>query len=97
MVRGEVVAAVAAASRPVAAAGAAARVEVAAAEEATAAPVAPAIVATVAVADPLVAVGDGAATSGRSAPRRRAISSPSVLGARILVTKRADAHRTRRC
>ena len=97
VVRDEVVAAVAAEPRPVAAAGVAARVEVAAAEEAAAAPVVPAVVATVAVADLLVAIGDEGATSGRSTPRRRAISSSCVLGARILVTKRAHAHRTRRC
>ena len=91
VVRDEVVAAVAA--------GAAARVEVAVAEEAVAAPVVPEVVATAAVADLMAAVGDttGGATSGRSAPRRRATSSPSVLGARVLATRRAHAHRTRRC
>ena len=95
----EVVAAVAGAPSAVAAAGTAIRVEVAAAEEAAAAPVVPALVATAGVADLMAAVGDvtGGATSGRSAPRRRVTSSPSVLGARVLATRRAHAHRTRRC
>ena len=59
----------------------------------------PAVVATAAVADLMAAVGDatGGATSGRSAPRRRVTSSPSVLGARVLDTRGAHAHRTRWC
>ena len=67
--------------------------------EAAVAPVVPAVVATAAVADLLAAVGDaiGGATSGRSAPRRRVTSSPSVLGAQVLATRRAHAHPTRRC
>ena len=71
--------------RAMAAAGAAAKVELAAAEEAAAAPKVPALVATAAVADLVVAVEDaiGETTSGRSVPRRRATSSPSVLGARF--------------
>ena len=83
----------------VAAAGTAARVEVEGAEEAAVAPVVPAVVAKAAVADLLVTVGDATerATSGRSAPQRRVTSSPSVLGARVLATRRAHAHRTRRC
>ena len=95
----EVVVAVAEALRTVAAAGTATRVEVAAVEEAEAAPVVPAVVATAAVADLMATVGDviGGATSGRSAPRRRVTSSPSVLGARVLATRRAHAHRTRQC
>ena len=90
---------VAGAPRAVAAAGAAARVKVATAEEEAAAPELPAVVAMVAVADLLAAVGDATrrATSGRSAPRRNATSSPSVLGARVLAKRRAHAHRTRRC
>ena len=97
--RDEVVAAVAGAPRTVAAAGAAARVEVAAAKEVGTAPVLPAVVATVAVADPLAALGDaiGGATSGRGAPRRRATSSPSVLGARVSASRRSNICRTRRC
>ena len=95
----EVVVAVAGASRAVAAAGTAARVEVASAEEAAAAPVVPAEVATAAATDLKAAVGDatGEVTSGRTAPRRRATSSPSVLGARVLATRRAHAHRMQRC
>ena len=97
MVRDEIVAAAVGAPRAVAAAKTAIRVEVAAAEETAAAPVVPAVVATAAVTDLLAAVGDttGVATSGRSAPGRRATSSLSVLGARVLATRRAHAHRTR--
>ena len=99
VLRDEVVVAVAKASRAVTAVGAAARVEVTAAEEAAAAPVVPAVVATIAVADLMAAVGDatGGATSGRRAPRRRVASSTNLLGARVLATRRAHAHRTRRC
>ena len=99
VVRDEVVAAVTGTPRAVAAAGTVTRVEVAAAEEAAAAPVVPTVVATAAVADLMAAVGDitGGATSGRSAPRRRATSSPSVLGARVLAARRAHTHRMRRC
>ena len=105
MVRDKVVAAAAAASSPVSTAGArarvevtAARVEVATAEELAAAPVVPAVVATAAVADLMAAVGDatGGAISGGSAQRRRVTSSPRVLGARVLATNRAHAHRMRR-
>ena len=105
VVRNEVVAAVAGTPMAMAAAGAAARVEVVAArvevataeEEATAAPVVPAVVATATVADLVAAVGNatGGATSGRSAPRRRATSSPGVIGARVLPTRKPHAHRTR--
>ena len=97
--RDEVMAAIVVAPKVMAAAGAAATVEVAAAEEAAAAAVAAAAVVTVAFADLLVAVGNatGGVTSGRSAPRRRATSSPSVPGARVLATRRAHGHRTRRC
>ena len=97
-VRDEVVAAVARAPRAVAATETATRVEVAAAEEAAAAPVGPAVVATVAVVDVMAAVGDatGGATSGRSLPRKRVTPSPSVLGARVLATRKAHAHRMRR-
>ena len=65
---------------------AAARVEVAVAEEEAAAPIVPAVITTTAVADLTTAVGDetGGVTSNRNAPRRRATSSPSVLGARVL-------------
>ena len=62
--------------------------------------VVPAVVVTVTVADLLAAVGDGTgeATSGRRAPRRRSTSSPSMmLVPRVLTTRRAHAHRTRRC
>ena len=106
MVRDEVVATVTGASRAVAAAGAAgrlevaeARMEVAATEKAAAAPVVPAVVATAAVANLMAAVGDatGGATSRRSSPKRRATPLQSVLGARVLVTRRARAHRTRQC
>ena len=99
MVRNEVVTAVAGVPRAVGAAGAAARVEITAAEEAEAAPVVPAIVATAAVEDLLAAVGNatGGDTLRRSAPRRRATSSPSVLGAWVLTTRRVQARRTRRC
>ena len=87
--RDEVVVTVAGAPRAVAAAGAAARVEVATAEEAAAAPVVPVVVATAAATDLMTAVGDVTerAISGRSAPRCRATSSPSVLGARIFCQK----------
>ena len=63
--------------------GAAARVKVAAAEEVAAAPIVLAV-----VADLLAAVRDATegATSRRNAPRKRAIYSPSVLGARVLAT-----------
>ena len=83
MVRDEVVAAVASAPRTVA--GAATGVEVTAAEEPAEAPVMPTVVPTAVVADLLAAVDDatGGTTSGRSAPRRRAASSPRVLGARV--------------
>ena len=93
MVRDEVVAAVAGAPRAVAAAGTSARVEVAAA------PVVPVVVAAAAVADLLVVVvyATGGAISGRNAPRRRASSSPSVLGARVLATRGAYAHQTQWC
>ena len=99
VLRDEVVAVVAGASRAVAAAGAAARVEVTAAEEAAAVPVVSAVLATAAVADLMAAVGDatGVATSGRSGPRRRVTSSPSVLGGWGLARKGAHAHRARRC
>ena len=95
----EVAAAVTGIPRAVAAVGTAIRVEVAAAEEAAAAPVVPAVVATVVVADLMATVDDatGGATSGRSTPRKRVTSSPSVLGARVLATRRAYARRTRRC
>ena len=95
----QVVISVAGASRVVAAAGTAARVEVVSAEEAAAAPVVPAEVTTAAAADLRAAVADatGEVTSGRSAPRRRATSSPNALGARVLATRRAHAHRMRRC
>ena len=95
----EVVAAVSGAPRTVAAAGTAIRVEVAAAKEAASAPEVPAVVATAAVADLIAVVGDatGGATSGRSAPQKRVTSSPNVLSARVLATRRAHAHRTRRC
>ena len=96
VVRDGVVTAVAGTPRAVALVGAAARVELAATEEAAAAAVVPVVVATAAVADLLVAVGDATkgATSGRSAPRRRANPSPSVLGTRVLATRRAHAHWT---
>ena len=57
------------------------RTGVAAVEEAAAAPVVPAVITTAVVADLMAMVGDaiGGATSGRSAPRRRATSLPSVL------------------
>ena len=86
-------------SRAVAAVGTAIRVEVAAAKEEATLPVVPVVVATAVVEDLLTAVGDATrgATSGRRAPRRRVTSSPSVLGARVLATRRAHAHRTRRC
>ena len=73
----EVAAAVARTPRAVTAAEAATRVEAAAAEEAATTPVVLAVVATAAVADLLTTVGDatGGATSGRSAPRRRATLS----------------------
>ena len=102
----EIVAAVAGEPRAMAAAGAVsrmkvaeARVEVAAVEEAAAAPIVPTVVATAAVADLMAAVGDapGGATSRKSTPRRRATSSPTVLGAQVLATSRAHVHRTRRC
>ena len=82
--RDEVLAAVAGTPRAVAATGSSIRVEVAVAEEAAAAPVVPAVVTPAAVADFIAAVGDtaGVVTSGRSVPRRRATSSPSVLGDR---------------
>ena len=98
-VRDEVVVAVAGTPRAVAAAGTAIRVEIAAAEEVAAAPVVPVVVATAAVANLMVAVGDatGAATLGRSVRRRRVTSSPSVLSARVLASRRAHAHRMRRC
>ena len=98
-VRDGVVTAVAGAPRTVAAAGSAIRVEVAAAEDAAAAPVVPTVVATAAVADLMAAVGDATegAKTRRSAPRRRVKSSPSVLGARSLATRRARSHRTRGC
>ena len=85
MICDEVVAAVAGAPRAVAAVGTAARLEVAATEEAAAAPVVPAVVTTAAVSDLLAACGDatGRAASGRSPPRRKVISSLSVLGARV--------------
>ena len=91
MVRDEVVAAVAGASRAVAAAGAGARVELAATEEATGAPIVSAVVAMAVEADLMAAVSDatGGATSRRSAPRRKVTSSPSMLGARVLATRRA--------
>ena len=78
-VHDDVVAAVAGKPRAAAVAGATARVEVAATEKAEAALVMP---AAAAVAGLLAAVGDatGGTTSGRSTPRRRATSSPSVLG-----------------
>ena len=65
---------------------AAARVEVAVVEKEAAAPIVPALVTTTAVADLTAAVGDatGGVTSKRNAPRRRATSSPSVVGARVL-------------
>ena len=98
-VHDEVVAAVAGAPRAVAAAGTAIRVKVTAAEEAAVAPVVPAVVATATVADLMAAVRDatGGTTSGRSAPRRRGTSLPSMLDAWVLVTRRPHAHRTRRC
>ena len=67
--------------------------------EAAEAPVVPALIAMVAVADLLAAVGDEReeVTLGRSAPRKRATLSPSVLSARVSATRRAHAHRTRRC
>ena len=113
MVRAEVVSAVAGAPRAVAVVGAgagvkvaaemaevaAARVEVAAAEEAASVPIVPAVVATATGEYLMAAVGDatGGATSGRSASRRRGTSSSSVLGAWVLATRKARAHRTRRC
>ena len=99
VVRDEVVAAAAGAPRALAMVGTEARVEVAASEEAAATPVVSAVVATAEVADVMVAVGDatGGATSGRSALRRRVTSPPSVVGARVLATRRARARRTRRC
>ena len=98
-VRNEVVVAVAGAPRAEGTAGKATKVEITAAEEAVAAPVVPAVVVTAAVEDLMAAIGDatGGATSGRSAPRRRVTSSPNVLGARVLATKRAYAHQTQRC
>ena len=88
--RDDVVAAVAGVPRAIAAAGIAARVEVAAVEEAAVVPVVPAAVATTAGADLMAAVGDATrgALSGRSAPRRRATSSTSVLDARVLAARR---------
>ena len=70
-----------------------------AAVEATAAPVAVGVAAAkVVVIRPPTAVGaaGGGATGERSAPRRRAISGPGVLGAQILATRRVPAHQTRR-
>ena len=97
--RNEVVIAIAGTTRAMAAAGTATRLEVAPAEEAAAAPVVPTVVVTAAVADLMAAVGDatGGATSGRSAPRRKLTFSASGLSAGILATRRARAHRTRRC
>ena len=91
MVHNKVVVAVAGAPWAMAAVGVAARVEVATAEEAAAAPVVPAVVAAAVVSGLMAAVVDvaGGATSGRSTPRRRVTSSPSVLGARVLATRRA--------
>ena len=85
VIRDEAVATVTGAPRAMASAGAATRVEVRAVEEAAAAPVVPAPVATAAVVDLMDAVGDatGGAKSGRSAPRKRATSSPSVPGVRV--------------
>ena len=97
-VHDEVVAAVAGQPRAVATAKTEIRVEVVAVENAVEAPGMPAVVATAAVADIMVAVDNATrgATSRRSAPRRRVTSSPSVLGARALTTRR-ETHGTRRC
>ena len=97
MVREEVMAAVAGVCRVVAVAQEAARVEIAAArmkvaatEEAVTVPIVPVVAATAVVADLMTAVGDanGEVTSERSATRKIATYSQSVL---------ARAHRTRRC
>ena len=43
---------------------------------------------------PAVGAAGGGATGERSAPRRRAISCPGVLGPQVLATKRVLAHQT---
>ena len=67
--------------------------------DATTAPVAVEVAAAeVVVTRPPAAVGaaGGGATGEWSAPRRRAISCPGVLGAQVLATRRVPANQTRR-
>ena len=67
--------------------------------EATIAPVAVGVAAADGVViRPPAAVGaaGGGATGEGSALRRRAISCPGALGARVLATRRVPAHQTRR-